>query len=260
MSDIKAHTVPEGSIALWWLGQGGFLVKTPSGKIIVLDPYLSNACKKDGEAMGLDCDRMHPVPISPEDMVGIDLYVLTHSHGDHLDPETLQAYRNAGGKGPYLAPAETIEKLKSLGVPEEELNMTWPNNEFNLGDCTFRATFAIPFAGDDLTHVGYLVSIDNGPTAYFTGDTDYHELLGTAVKPHSPDILLTVINGGFNNMAARESAVLAAQLDPKVVIPFHYDMFRANTAFPTMLRTELTIRGLQDRFVELQMGRPYSYP
>jgi L-ascorbate 6-phosphate lactonase len=39
---LKSYVVPEGSLTLWWLGQAGFLIKSPSGKIVVIDPYLSN--------------------------------------------------------------------------------------------------------------------------------------------------------------------------------------------------------------------------
>ena len=37
--------------------------------------------------------------------------------------------------------------------------MIWPNKSLTLGDLTIRATFAIPLAGDDLTHVGYLLCV-----------------------------------------------------------------------------------------------------
>ena len=78
----------------------------------------------------------------------------------------------------FLAPAETAEKLQQLGVPPDQILMTWPNKTCTVGDLEIRATFAVPFSGDDLTHVGYLVRVDGGPCVYFTGDTAYHELLG----------------------------------------------------------------------------------
>ena len=40
--------------------------------------------------------------------------------------------------------------------------MTWPNKTHTVGDLALRATMAIPFGEDDLTHVGYLVSLAGG--------------------------------------------------------------------------------------------------
>ena len=49
MKQIKAHRVPRKSVTIWWLGQAGFMVKTPGDKIAVIDPFLSNSCKAIGQ-------------------------------------------------------------------------------------------------------------------------------------------------------------------------------------------------------------------
>jgi len=257
---LRAHPTPPGAITLWWLGQAGFILKSPGGKIVVLDPYLSNSCKALGASAGFDMDRQTPPPIQSEELGGMDLYALTHSHQDHLDPETLAACRAAGGRGPYLAPVETVAKLRALGVPEAETILIWPNQSHTVGDLALRATFAIPLAGDDLTHVGYLVSVWGGPTVYFTGDTAYHEILAIAVQPHRPDVLVTVINGAFRNLGPAEAARLAKQLEVKVVVPCHHDLFPDNSLPPQLLRTNLAVEGIAERYHPLQIGVPYTYP
>ncbi len=259
MREVRAHPTPPGAVTLWWLGQAGFLLKSPSGKVLALDPYLSNSCKALGEQAGFDMDRQFPPPLPPAALVGIDLYLLTHSHQDHLDPETLAAYRAAGGQGPFLAPAETLERLHAAGIPPHLTTLVWPNKTCACGDLTIRATFAIPFAEDDLTHVGYLISVRDGPTLYFTGDTGYHELLAVAARPHKPDVLVCVINGAFRNLGPAEAALLAKQLDARVVIPCHHDLFRDNCQPPQMLRTNLKLHGLGDRYRLLEHGRPFDY-
>ncbi|MBI2929315.1 MAG: MBL fold metallo-hydrolase [Verrucomicrobia bacterium] len=260
LKQIKQHSTKPGCITLWWLGQAGFIFKSPAGKIVALDPYLTNSCKALGEEFGFNMDRQVPPPMQPADLLGIDLYVITHSHRDHLDPETIAGYRAAGGRALYLAPAEAIEALHRLGIPPGETVMVWPNKSFTLGDVTIRATFAIPFAGDDLTHVGYLIFIKNGPTVYFTGDTGYHEVLSVAVAPHKPDILVTVINGAFRNLGPAEAALLAKQLDVKLVIPCHHDLFPDNCQPPQMLHTNLKILGIGERYCLLLHGVAYDLP
>ena len=260
MKDLRAAEVPRGSIMIWWLGQASFLFKSPAGTLIAVDPYLSNSCKEAALEAGWDCDRLVPVPIEPRELAGVDCYVLTHSHQDHLDPETVQAYRQAGGVGPYLAPAETAEALKSLRVPEEQIVMTWPNKEFTVKDVTLRTTFAIPFSGDDLTHVGYLIRVQDGPTVYITGDTAYEEILPASVKEHAPQVMIAVINGLWRNLTAAEAAKLAKEINPEVVIPCHYDMFRSNPATPERLRSALHILGIREKYRALEHAKPYTFP
>ena len=129
-----------------------------------------------------------------------------------------------------------------------------------VGDLTIRATFAIPLGGDDLTHVGYLFSVKGGPTVYFTGDTGYHDLLGDAVAPHKPDVLATVINGAFHNLGPFEAAELARRVNARVVIPCHYDLFPDNSLPPQLLRTNLKLLGLEDRYRVLEHGVAFDYP
>ncbi|MCU0871745.1 MAG: MBL fold metallo-hydrolase [Pirellulaceae bacterium] len=259
-NQLRAHRVPPGSLTLWWLGQAGFVVKSPAGRLVVIDPYLSNSAKAIGDQHGLNLDRLVPPPLAPLELAGVDLYAMTHSHGDHLDPETLVGYRAAGGRGPFLAPAETAEKLQQLDVPAGQIVMTWPNKICTVGDLEIRATFAIPFSGDDLTHVGYLVRVVGGCCVYFTGDTAYHELLAISVGPHKPDVLVAVINPAFRNMGPIEAARLARELNVQVAIPCHYDMFPDNSLPPQLLRTNLVVEGIGDRYRRLEHGKAFTFP
>lgn len=260
MQDLRDFKVPAGSLTIWWLGQASFIVKSPDGIVAAIDPYLSNACKEGGAEFGFNMDRLTPAPISPEELCGVDLIAMTHSHGDHFDPETIVPYRQAGGNGPYLAPAETIEKLRELDIPDDQLVMTWPNREHTVGDITFRATLAIPFGGDDLTHIGYLVAIKGGPKLYLTGDTGYHEVMGLSIAEHKPDLMLTAINGAWRSLDPSLAARLAGDIKPKVVIPYHYDLFPDGQMHPENLKHNLFLHGLRDTYRQLEQATPYTYP
>ena len=69
MSYIRGFDVPKGAMAVWWLGQAGFIIKTPGDIIAAIDPYLSNSCKDGGKNLGLDFDRLIEPPLSPEELV-----------------------------------------------------------------------------------------------------------------------------------------------------------------------------------------------
>jgi L-ascorbate 6-phosphate lactonase len=255
---IRSYSVASGNIALWWLGQATFIVKSPGGTIVVIDPYLTNSCKEPAAAAGFNMDRRFPVLIEPSELKDAAI-VLTHSHDDHCDRATIELYREAGGKGPYIAPGDTMEKLRGMGVPRREILLTWPNKEHRLGDLRLKATFAIPYSNDDLTHVGYMLFVDNGPVIYFTGDTDYHDIL-TSAADHKPDVMVTVINGAFRNLGPNEAAKLTAKINPKLVIPSHYDLFPDNSLDPRLFRTCLHAAGISDKYHPLSHGETFTFP
>jgi L-ascorbate 6-phosphate lactonase len=251
---LESCQVPGGSVALAWLGQAGFLLKSPQGKMLALDPYLSNSCKAIGASIGVNMDRQVPAPMPPEDLVGFDALIFSHSHQDHVDPETVQPYLRAGGTGPFITPHEAADRLLTLGAREEQISLTWPNHVHRIGDFTLKATLAIPLGPDDLNHVGYLIEVQDGPRIYFTGDTDYNEILSLQVAPYQPDLLVTVINPAFRNLSPAEAAVLAKALGPRWVIPCHHDLFPDNCLSDQMLKTNLILEGIQDTFCPLRHG------
>lgn len=251
---IGALQVPAGAVALSWLGQAGFVLKSPGGIRLALDPYLSNSCEALGREAGLDMRRRWPAPLRPRELVGYEAILLTHSHQDHLDPQTVQPYLRAGGRGTFIAPHDAVDRLCALGVPVERILPIWPNRTHQIGDVSIRATFAIPLGGDDLNHVGYLVSVTGGPRLYFTGDTDFNDILGLSVAPHKPDVMMTVINPAFRNLSPREAARLAKAVNPRWVVPCHHDLFADNSLPDRLLRTNLLIEGMVDTFCPLPHG------
>jgi L-ascorbate 6-phosphate lactonase len=251
---LDACKVPRGSVALAWLGQAGFILKSPMGTMLAIDPYLSNSCKAVGESIGVDMDRQFPIPMKPGELKGLDALVFTHSHQDHVDPETIEPYLKAGGTAPLIAPHDASDRLHALGARESQILLTWPNHVHRIGDFTLKATLAIPLGPDDLNHVGYLVEVHGGPRIYFTGDTNYNEILSLQVAPFQPDILVTVINPAFRNLSPADAASLAKAIGPKWVIPCHHDLFPDNSLPDRLFRTNLAAEGIKDSFCPLRHG------
>jgi L-ascorbate 6-phosphate lactonase len=251
---LQKCVVPKGSVALAWLGQAGFILKSPGGHLLAIDPYLSNSCAAIGRSVGVNMERQVPAPLRPRDLVACDTLIFTHSHQDHVDPETVGPYLDAGGEATVIAPHEAAARLESIGVPLGKIVRTWPNNTHTVEDFTIKATFAIPLGGDDLTHVGFLVQVKGGPRLYFTGDTDYNDILPLSVAPHQPDIMITVINPAFRNLSPSDAARLAKEIRPRWVIPCHHDLFPDNSLPPQMLRTNLMLYGMQHTYCEVPAG------
>jgi L-ascorbate 6-phosphate lactonase len=257
MKEIERHNVAIGSLALWWLGQASFILKSPQGITVAIDPYLTNSCRDEAMQAGFDCNRRFPSPVQPEELA-VNVIALTHSHQDHCDPETITRHRTSGFRGPYVAPGETMEKLLSFGVFANEVALSWPNKEHRFGDLCLKSTFAISPAGDDVTHTGYLAFIDSGPTTYFTGDTDYHDVL-EYIAGYKPEVMVTVINGAFHNLGPMEATKLTQKINPNVVIPCHYDLFPDNSLDPRLFRACLHSAGISNKYLRLEYGKLFSY-
>src|SRR6266513_2966987 len=78
-------------LALWWLGQSGFLV-VANGRAILLDPYLSDSLTRKYAQTDKPHARMTERVVAPEALASlgvIDVITSSHNHTDHFDPETL---------------------------------------------------------------------------------------------------------------------------------------------------------------------------
>ena len=91
---------------------------------------------------------------------------------------------------------------------------------------------------------------------YITGDTDHSELLASVAK-HSPQVLITCINGNYNNLSHWEAAEVAKWINPKIAIPCHYDMFPDNSLDPAQFRASLKIRAPNVEYYQLSHAKAH---
>jgi L-ascorbate 6-phosphate lactonase len=256
MSDIRAFPVAKGAVGLWWLGQNGFILKSPEGTLLGVDLYLTDSCAELGKALGINLSRAFPAPMAPEE-VDLDIFACTHNHRDHTDPETIRGLRNKGTML-FLGPHPSCTVFAGQGVEQDRIRPFWPQAEMECRDLKLRGMFALPTDTTDLNHMGFLVQFGEGPRIYITGDTDYTELLHEAAS-HTPDLLITCINGGFNNLSFWEAAQLTRAIRPRAAVPCHYDLFPDNSADPRMFEAALKMQCPEARYTEMRRGEPLVF-
>jgi L-ascorbate 6-phosphate lactonase len=254
MREIRDFPVPERSVALWWFGQNGYIFKSSEGTLVSVDLYLTDSCA--GLIEEIDLRRKVPVLLPPGE-VNVHVFTCTHNHQDHTDPETIRGLRNKDTTM-FAGPHPSCSVFAAEGVETGRIVPTWPQNEIQFRDVGIRGTFALPTDQTDLNHMGFVYRFGNGPRIYVTGDTDYSELLCEAGQ-HSPDVLITVINGGFNNLSHFEAAELAGKIKPKAAIPCHYDMFPDNSVDPKQFAAALKLKAPGVRYAQLEHGKPFVF-
>jgi L-ascorbate 6-phosphate lactonase len=254
MREIREYSIAKGSIGIWWLGQNGFIFKSPEGTLASVDLYLSNSC--DGLVPGMDLSRKVPVLIPPEE-VNVDVFTCTHNHQDHTDPETVRRLRNRDTTH-FVGPHPSCGVFKQEAIESGRIVPAWPDCELEFKDLKISGTFALPTDTTDLNHMGYVIQFGEGPKVYVTGDTDYTELL-LGVTKHTPDLVITCINGGFNNLSHWEAADIVGKIKPKAAIPCHYDMFPDNSVDPEQFRASLGLRAPGVRYQRLAHGAAFIF-
>ncbi len=221
----RAH-VPERGVTFFWLGQGGFAFKTDKDEVLVVDPYISDACKTP---------RLVPPALVPRNVRGdreqcqktlMPNYILcTHDHLDHTDPDALPELAETS-QAIFVGPPLSCKVFREKGVPDNRIMEMSRGDTKSLGSVKVTAVYA-KHSEDS---VGYVLDF-GGVKVYVTGDTLYDPKLAE-VASLKPDILMPCINGKWGNMNVSEAVRLTTQIQPKVVAPMHWGMFAQNTVDP----------------------------
>jgi L-ascorbate metabolism protein UlaG (beta-lactamase superfamily) len=207
--------------------------------MLLIDPYLSEHLTRKYEGTDRPHVRMTRAPLRGAELVGIDLVLASHKHSDHLDPGTIPAVLEANPGALLGLPEPLREHARSLGVADARLI------GLSAGETVDRAGFrvrAVPSAHEGLDtdalgrhlYLGFVIEAE-GLRLYHSGDTMIYPGLAEHLGPKPFDALMLPINGRDpargvpGNMSAAEAVDFAGEIQPRFVVPHHYDMFTFNT-------------------------------
>lgn len=230
---LEACRPGSGEVALFWLGQAGFIIKNSLGKTAVIDPYLSDAVER---ICGLK-RLMMPV-IDAEDL-NPDHILITHRDEDHLDMDVIPGIMARNPSARLYAPGRACEMCEEAGIDQERLVRFDQGETAEADGFRFEAVFADH--GDHAPEaIGYLVETE-GYRLYFTGDTSYQVDRMAYAYGKDIDILVVPINGEYGNMNSLEAAELAKVCQPKLVIPSHFWTFIRHGSEPYLFDREMRL-------------------
>jgi L-ascorbate 6-phosphate lactonase len=248
---IQETLVPAGHVAIFWLAQAGFVYKTASGKIIYIDPYLSDYVYR---MYGFK--RLMGSPINAEE-VDADLVVSTHAHGDHLDLDAL----------PILA---RVPRLRFVGAPDctpeyENLGLAPDKHlQLELGKTLqfdgFSLTGVYADHGPHTPHALGVILETEGIRIWQVGDTAHRPAEMAPIFALHPDIVIPPINGAFGNLDGIEAARLAHDASARVAIPCHFWMFAEHNGNPMQFLQACKEHAPEVKALLLSQGERYIYP
>jgi|ERR1039458_2347658 L-ascorbate metabolism protein UlaG (beta-lactamase superfamily) len=240
LGNIAAANKKDDEFRLWWLRQSGFLLQW-NGRHLLLDPYLSDSLTQKYADTSMPHVSMTALPVRPERLDFIDVVTSSHTHTDHLDPETLLPLHRANPRLKLVAPEaerDVIEKKLSGRGPA----ILGLDQGRSIEIDGFRI-YAVASAHENVTldaagrcrFLGYVIEFGKF-AIYHSGDTILHPNLVESLRPFRIDVALLPINGRgpergvAGNLNAQEAADLGRDIGARIVIPCHYDMFAFNTA------------------------------
>jgi len=223
-------------LTITYLGQCGFLLDFGDVRLVT-DPYLSSYVDDHSRCAEVKWQRLYPAPTTLANLRP-DAVIISHSHGDHMDPDTLKPYILSGGDALIIAPAPECEALSALGAKR----IAGARSESTIDVGRARIT-PIPCAHTDFhldaegryRELSYIVEC-GGFTAFFGGDMSLYDGLYERLLSAGCDLLLLPVNGRdawrtqngiVGNMDCREAANLAARLNVPF-IPMHHDLYAIN--------------------------------
>ena len=230
-------------IEVLWLGHSAFRITSTTGKVIVIDPFLTTNPRtppkyKDLAALGK-----------------VDLILVTHGHRDHIHDlvglaklsgaivvanqgltNSLVAlglldgsktiHMDMGGTVSPLGPAIKVHMVPAKHtsmVDMKDLKPDWTGLSFvDVG-----------------APVGYVIEFENGFKIYHTGDTDVFGDMALIGRRYKPDLALVCIGGHFTMDPEGAAFALREYIKPKQVIAMHYGTFPVINRTPAELKAAL---------------------
>ena len=225
------------SLSITWLGHASFSLRTPSGKIVLFDPwYTGNPSFPEGKKP-----------------TKADVILISHGHSDHITDAAATAKATGAA---VVGIWEVTSWLGSKGVQNlEPMNKGGTVEVKGLRVTMTEACHSSSFDENGIVYLGepagFIVRLENGQTIYFAGDTSLFGDMKMLAELYKPDIAFLPIGDRFT-MGPDTAAIAARWLGVRQVVPMHWGTFPLLTGTPEQLKKYLDGTGIQ--VLELKPG------
>jgi L-ascorbate metabolism protein UlaG (beta-lactamase superfamily) len=258
-AQTSAASGVQGKTEILWLGQAGFRIKTPGGKIILIDPWITGGPKTPPQYKS-DLSAIGP----------IDLLMVTHAHVDHIgDAPALAKMNNTKLYGP----ADMVTPLITLGVLPADLTHRFnktgrqaplPGIKVTAvqADHSSLLLWKNPATEKNESHpageaVGYIIELENGFKIWHMGDTGLFSDMKFISEYYKPDLVMIPIGGNFTMDPDDAAYALRTWVKPKMVIPMHYNS--NPIAKGTLAEFQAAMKGSNIKIIPMTEGQTVQF-
>ncbi|MHB1299489.1 MAG: metal-dependent hydrolase [Burkholderiales bacterium] len=243
---------------LTWYGHAAFKLKTPEGKVLLIDPWITNPANKSGKE---DLEKIGKV----------DLILITHGHFDHVG-DAVEIAKKTGAKLVSSFDLGTA-LVKYAGFPKDQAGfdtlgnaggeITVLNGEVKIAFIPAVHSSSVMSADGKDIHMGgnpggFLITVKNGPAIYHTGDTDVFPGMSLIPQFHKVDVMLACIGDHFT-MGPDRAAMAVKLVKPKWVVPMHYGTFPVLTGTPEAFADALKKNHSSAKLKVMKVGETVTF-
>src|SRR5919198_4392760 len=244
-----------GTVTVEWFGWSHYRFTSPTGKVILTNPFTSNPDS----------------PIKPEDIEKADLIVVADGHGDEVG-STVQIANQTGAT--VLAPGGVNSWLVEQGIPRAQVPKTFfqPGDRYTgLQGITVRSvesvhgselnppTAAVPYGG---VAAGYFITFENGWTGYFSGSSSAMAEQALWAQVYKPDAVILHMGADHEPLDFAIQVKLLQTENPnlKMVIP-HHNRVNPPAGQTTVAEVQAAIdaMGLGIQVMQPNLSQVYSF-
>ncbi|MBI4548698.1 MAG: metal-dependent hydrolase [Ignavibacteriae bacterium] len=226
-----------------WFGHSAFLLESPDGKAVLIDPWLDNP----------------KAPPEAKDIPNVDLILVSHGHSDHVG-NTVEIAKRTNAK--VVCIYELYLYFQSQGVTTAQgmnKGSTVEIDGVKLTMVDARHSSDIDIGGSVVPGgeaAGFVVEFANGFSIYHAGDTAVFGDMKLIQQLYKPKLVLLPI-GGFYTMGPREAALACKLLHPQHIMGMHYGTFPVLTGTLSELKKYLPA-AMKRKVIEMAPGEVIS--
>lgn len=244
-SRIRNLSVDEGSLAIFYLGQAGFILKDSNGKLVAIDLYLSDCVERyDG------FKRLMPKLLRPDELV-YDIVITTHAHYDHFDIDSVPIMMK-NEKTMLLAAYDCKVECEKYQINPDRTVYLKVGENYSQDNISVTAVFC-DHGVNTPDAIGLLIKM-GGKKIYIAGDTSLHLDEGKKIAEEKIDVMIVPINGAFGNLDEQDAVALCDVVCPRLVIPSHYWCFSEHGGNPALFVNYIRETLLNQNYLVMQMG------
>jgi len=207
MPSLAPHN--KATVQVTWLGHATFLVTSPGGTSILIDPYIKG--NPATPASLKDLSRYHPAAI-----------LVTHAHSDHTSD--VKEIALASG-APVIGEDDWVN---SFGLPEQQVMGGNVGGSFKIGDVMIHLVPAMHSSAPAGRPLGVVLTFPDGRSLYHTGDTWIFGDMALIEELYHPAIILLAAGGGpYTQDPPTAALAIKKYFHPSVIVPMHYGTFPA---------------------------------
>jgi L-ascorbate metabolism protein UlaG (beta-lactamase superfamily) len=217
-------------LSITWLGHATFVLVSPGGRRIVLDPWLQG----------------NPAAPPNARIDKADVICVTHGHSDHT-ADVVPVARATGA--PVVAMFELANYFQSKGL-KDVIGMG-VGGTIDLKGLKISMTSAVHSSSvtEDGTTIylgnpaGFVIHLEDGRKIYFAGDTALFGDMRLIRELYAPEIAFLPIGDHFT-MGPEAAALACDMLGIRQVVPMHYGTFPLLTGTPERLKALVAPKGI----------------